>query len=32
VDRELEPQVWSTTQPWFEERIASLQARIRTKS
>jgi enoyl-CoA hydratase len=31
VDRELEPQVWSTRQPWFEERLAALQARIRTK-
>jgi enoyl-CoA hydratase len=31
VDRELEPQVWSTSQPWFEERIAALQARISTK-
>jgi len=32
VDRELHPQVWSTQQPWFEERIAALQARISKKS
>jgi enoyl-CoA hydratase len=31
VDRELEPQVWSTRQPWFEERIAALQAKLRSK-
>jgi enoyl-CoA hydratase len=31
VDRELEPQVWSTRQPWFAERIAALQARIAKK-
>jgi enoyl-CoA hydratase len=28
VDRELEPQVWSTQQPWFKERLARMQARI----
>jgi enoyl-CoA hydratase len=28
VARELDPQVWSTRQPWFEERVAALQARI----
>lgn len=28
VDRELTPQVWSTRQPWFAERIAALQRRI----
>jgi enoyl-CoA hydratase len=28
VDRELDPQVWSSRQPWFAERIAALQARI----
>jgi len=28
VDRELVPQVWSTRQPWFAERIAALKARI----
>jgi enoyl-CoA hydratase len=31
VERELHPQVWSTQQPWFEERIAALQARISKK-
>lgn len=28
VARELEPQLWSVRQPWFEERIAALRARI----
>ena len=28
VRRELEPQLWSTRQPWFAERIAALQASI----
>ena len=28
VARELEPQLWSTRQPWFAERIAALQAKI----
>jgi enoyl-CoA hydratase len=28
VDREIEPQLWSSGQPWFAERIAALQARI----
>ena len=28
VARELEPQLWSTRQPWFAERLAALQARI----
>jgi enoyl-CoA hydratase len=32
VDREIEPQIWSTRQPWFEERIAALQAKISKKS
>jgi enoyl-CoA hydratase len=32
VARELDPQVWSTQQPWFEERIAALQAKISKKS
>lgn len=32
VQRELDPQVWSTRQPWFAERIAALQARISSKS
>jgi enoyl-CoA hydratase len=31
VVRELEPQLWSTQQPWFTERLAALQARISTK-
>ena len=31
VVRELEPQLWSTQQPWFAERLAALQARISTK-
>ncbi len=28
VERELEPQLWSTRQPWFAERLAALQAKI----
>ncbi len=28
VERELVPQVWSTRQPWFAERLAAVQARI----
>ena len=28
VERELVPQVWSTRQPWFAERLAALQAKI----
>jgi len=32
VDRELEPQLWSTRQPWFKERLAALQARISKKA
>ena len=31
VKRELDPQVWSTRQPWFAERIASLQQKISSK-
>ena len=31
VKRELDPQVWSTRQPWFAERIAALQAKISNK-
>ena len=31
VQRELEPQVWSTKQPWAAERIAAMQARISSK-
>ena len=32
VAREFEPQLWSVTQPWFEERIAALRARISSTS
>ena len=28
VQRELEPQVWSTQQPWFAERLAAIKERI----
>ncbi len=28
VERELTPQLWSTRQPWFAERLAALQAKI----
>jgi enoyl-CoA hydratase len=31
VERELEPQVWSTQQPWFRERLAAMQAKISSK-
>ncbi len=31
VDRELTPQVWSTRQPWFAQRLAALQAKISSK-
>ena len=31
VQRELEPQLWSTRQPWFEERLAALRGRISGK-
>jgi enoyl-CoA hydratase len=31
VTRELEPQLWTVQQPWFEERLAALQARISKK-
>ncbi len=31
VQREIEPQLWSTRQPWFAERIAALQQRISSK-
>jgi len=31
VKRELDPQVWSTRQPWFAEKIAALQAKITSK-
>jgi len=29
VAKELEPQVWTTRQPWFAERLAVLQNRIK---
>ena len=32
VARELDPQVWTAKQPWFEERIAALKAKISSKS
>jgi enoyl-CoA hydratase len=32
VRRELEPQLWSTQQPWFAERIAALQQRISSRN
>jgi enoyl-CoA hydratase len=32
VETELEPQLWSTRQPWFAERLAALQARISGRS
>ena len=31
VEREFDPQLWTVQQPWFEERIAALQARIASK-
>ena len=31
VTRELDPQLWSTRQAWFAERLAALQATISTK-
>jgi enoyl-CoA hydratase len=31
VQRELEPQLWSTRQPWFAERLAALQNRITSR-
>ena len=31
VARELTPQLWSTHQPWFAERLAALQAKITKK-
>lgn len=31
VARELEPQLWSTQQPWFAERMAALKAKISAK-
>lgn len=31
VAAELEPQIWSTRQPWFAERVAALRARITSR-
>ena len=31
VQTELVPQLWSTRQPWFAERIAALQHKISSK-
>ena len=31
VERELDPQVWSTRHPWFAEMLAALQAKITKK-
>jgi enoyl-CoA hydratase len=32
VERELGPQLWSTRQPWFAERLAALRARVSRRS
>lgn len=31
VQREFEPQLWTTRQPWFAERLAALQQKIRSR-
>jgi enoyl-CoA hydratase len=31
VARELDPQIWSTRQPWFRERLAAMRARITSR-
>ena len=31
VQREFDPQLWTVRQPWFEERIAALKAKISSK-
>jgi enoyl-CoA hydratase len=31
VQRELDPQLWSTKQPWFAERLAALRAKISSR-
>jgi enoyl-CoA hydratase len=31
VERELDPQLWTVRQPWFEERIEALRAKITSK-
>ena len=32
VETELKPQLWSTQQPWFAERLSALQARIKSRT
>jgi enoyl-CoA hydratase len=32
VQRELDPQLWSTRQPWFRERLEAMRARISSKA
>ncbi len=32
VNRELDPQLWSTRQPWFKERLEALQRKISSKA
>jgi enoyl-CoA hydratase len=32
VERELVPQLWSSRKPWFQERIAALQAKISSRA
>ncbi len=32
VEREFEPQLWTVQQPWFEERIAALKAKISSRT
>jgi enoyl-CoA hydratase len=32
VQREFDPQLWTVQQPWFEERIAALKAKISSKN
>jgi enoyl-CoA hydratase len=32
VETELGPQLWSTRQPWFAERLAALRSRVSRRS
>ncbi len=32
VAKELTPQIWSTRQPWFAERLAALASKISSKT
>jgi enoyl-CoA hydratase len=32
VEREFDPQLWTVKQPWFEERIAALKAKISSRN